>query len=163
MSKVATTAISVMTLKWSTLLLSESPQTVHGSYTRRPQKLAAACISTEHPLRPLTVLTAGSIVTATAHLYRFLRFLRPSSLANNPFSRTYPASSNAPISPSKPATRGSIRPCCHPTSALPSCICDVQKRRFGQLIWWSDDTPWQMPQLFLPFSAVLPTSRGWWC
>ena len=76
------TAISGMTPKSSMLLLS--PPTMHGSFTRRPRRLAAACISDELPLGLLTVLagaTASSIVpvpTETmAHPHGVLRLLRP--------------------------------------------------------------------------------------
>ena len=141
-----------------------STNSAPSSFTCRPRRLAAACISPEHSLGLLTVLagaTAGSVVpvptATTAHPHGVLRVLRPIptsappfSFANNPFSRSYPASSsNAPTPPSRPASLSSTPPSHHPMS---SRVCGIQIRRFGQVKEWIDDTPWQTPQPFPPLA-----------
>ena len=152
--------------------------TKYCSYTRCPPRLVAACISTQLSLGSLTVpagATPGSVAqgptATTTHLHGILRLFCPFRtqysilnlpdpllpalpVTNNPFSWPYPvsSSSNASTSPSRPTSQGSTRLFRHPTFVLPPRVCGVQRRRFGQLKWWYDDTPWQTPQPFLPLA-----------
>jgi hypothetical protein len=159
-----------MTRNSSSLPLSRPPLPVHPSPTKTRD-----CLH----LNPILLWTTHS---SSWHSSRLCR-PRPNS-NNGPTERPPPPRSPLPHStppvllrPAFPTIRfhgPTMRPppptppLLHPgprlgaPATLHPRICGVQKRRFGQLIWWSDDTPWQMPQLFLPFSAVLPTSRGWW-
>ena len=68
----------------------------------------------QHQQRPIRTASSASFTPSPLN-----PGAPPFSPTNNPFSRSYTASSsNAPTSPSRPKSRASIRPSCHPTSAF---------------------------------------------